>query len=116
MLGGDTFDKGPGDIRISRALCDLKDRHPSRVVLLIGNRDVNKMRLVSELDPTALAAPEEAIEAPYYMRGLGALGLAWAWACLDDFGPSSAAHVRCDQLCADIPPPPLFFLPAVHPL
>lgn len=28
----------------------LKKKYPDRVVLLVGNRDVNKMRLTSELD------------------------------------------------------------------
>lgn len=36
VFGGDCFDKGPGDIRISRALVDLKKRHPDRVFLLLG--------------------------------------------------------------------------------
>ena len=49
VYGGDHCDRGPGDIRISRALVQLKKRHPDRVVLLIGNRDVNKLRFGSEL-------------------------------------------------------------------
>ena len=49
VFGGDLFDKGPGDMRVAKLLCDLKERHPSRVWLLLGNRDINKMRLTSEL-------------------------------------------------------------------
>lgn len=35
-------------------LVRLKKRHPERVVLLVGNRDVNKMRLTSELADSEL--------------------------------------------------------------
>ncbi|GBG26422.1 Serine/threonine-protein phosphatase [Hondaea fermentalgiana] len=59
VYGGDVCDHGPGDIRVSRALVDLKNRYPDRVFILAGNRDINKLRLSSELwrrfdkDPTA---------------------------------------------------------------
>jgi hypothetical protein len=46
--GGDLFDRGPGDIRLSRLLVDFKQRHPSRVFLLMGNRDINKIRFLAE--------------------------------------------------------------------
>lgn len=36
--------------RCYEQLVRLKKKHPDRVVLLVGNRDVNKMRLTSELD------------------------------------------------------------------
>lgn len=32
----------------------LKKKYPDRVVLLVGNRDVNKMRFTSELDDSEL--------------------------------------------------------------
>ena len=51
--GGDTCDKGGvvgGSIRVVRTLVRLKRKYPSRVVLLLGNRDLNKIRLSSELD------------------------------------------------------------------
>ena len=43
------FDKGPGDIRISKLFIDLKKRYWDRCFLMIGNRDANKLRLLSEL-------------------------------------------------------------------
>jgi hypothetical protein len=49
VFGGDLYDKGPGDIRLTTLLCDLKDRYPRRVWLLYGNRDLCKLRLSSEL-------------------------------------------------------------------
>lgn len=48
--GGDTVDKGPGDIRVLRLLMDLKIKYPERVFLIIGNRDSNKVRFMSELE------------------------------------------------------------------
>ena len=49
VFGGDAPDKGPGDIRITRALVLLQRAHPDRVFLLAGNRDVNKLRFAAEL-------------------------------------------------------------------
>jgi len=47
--GGDVVDKGPGDIRTTVALVRLKTLHPGRVFLLLGNRDINKLRFGTEL-------------------------------------------------------------------
>jgi len=49
--GGDAPDKGPDDIRIVKALVQLKRDYPDRVFLICGNRDVNKLRLWPELEP-----------------------------------------------------------------
>lgn len=49
VYGGDAIDKGPGDIRLCRALVSLKRRYPDRVFLLVGNRDLNKLRFTAEL-------------------------------------------------------------------
>lgn len=48
--GGDVVDRGTGDIRITSALVSLKRRYPKRVILLLGNRDANKLRFMSELE------------------------------------------------------------------
>eukprot|EP00750_Incisomonas_marina_P000282 INCI10217.2.p1 GENE.INCI10217.2~~INCI10217.2.p1 ORF type:complete len:758 (-),score=96.23 INCI10217.2:293-2566(-) len=50
VFGGDLFDKGPGDLQLAKWLCDLKERYPHRVFLLLGNRDINKMRFLAELE------------------------------------------------------------------
>jgi hypothetical protein len=49
VYGGDTQDKGIGDIRFTKLLLALKQEHPDRVQLIIGNRDANKLRLAAEL-------------------------------------------------------------------
>jgi hypothetical protein len=50
VFGGDAVDRGPAGRRVLRALVDIKRREPERVVLLSGNRDLNKLRLASELN------------------------------------------------------------------
>ena len=69
VFGGDTQDKGTGDIRFVKAMNALKDRYPNRVFLIIGNRDANKLRLSTELGKEALES--EAVlndkEFPYWV-------------------------------------------------
>src|SRR5262245_40023228 len=49
VFGGDAMDRGPAGRRIMAALVAAKLRSPDRVVLLAGNRDLNKLRLAREL-------------------------------------------------------------------
>ena len=49
VFGGDAVDKGPGDLRFLRSLLSLKARYPERVHFVMGNRDINKIRLLAEL-------------------------------------------------------------------
>jgi len=49
VFGGDAVDRGPDARRVMRVLFDAEARQPDRVVLLAGNRDLNKMRLRAEL-------------------------------------------------------------------
>ncbi len=49
VFGGDAIDRGPAARRIVASLLDAKERQPDQVVLLAGNRDINKMRLPREL-------------------------------------------------------------------
>ncbi|CAE8598522.1 unnamed protein product [Polarella glacialis] len=57
IFGGDAFDKGPGDIRIATALVNFKRRHPERVWMLAGNRDLNKLRFTAELGEEVVDVP-----------------------------------------------------------
>lgn len=66
VFGGDSVDKGPGDIRLTRALVDLKIRYPTRVFLLVGNRDINKIRFVSELSQADMARDVDNIMPPFW--------------------------------------------------
>jgi hypothetical protein len=49
VFGGDLFDHGPGDLRLATALLQFKNTYPNQVTLLLGNRDLNKLRLLNEL-------------------------------------------------------------------
>lgn len=49
VYGGDTIDRGGSSRRLLRTLVNAKDQYGDRVVLLAGNRDVNKLRLPREL-------------------------------------------------------------------
>ena len=62
VFGGDAIDRGPHGRRIVAALLEAKARQPDRVVLLAGNRDINKLRLRRELagHPPRRAPPEMA--------------------------------------------------------
>ena len=52
--------QGSGDLRFLRSLLGLKARFPERVHLVLGNRDINKMRLPAELsDRHWLAAADK---------------------------------------------------------
>lgn len=49
IYGGNVVGQGGGDIRIARGMVKLKQMHPDRVFLLLGDTDVQQMRLASEL-------------------------------------------------------------------
>ncbi len=54
VYGGDTMDRGADQIFILRALFRLKMSDHRRVILIQGNRDINKLRLKQETSPEAL--------------------------------------------------------------
>lgn len=54
VFGGDVCDRGPGDIRVVRELLALKESNLDTVHFIMGNRDVNKLRLAVELDECML--------------------------------------------------------------
>ena len=49
VFGGDAIDRGPAGRRVVAALLAAKRHYDDRVVLLAGNRDINKLRLHREL-------------------------------------------------------------------
>jgi hypothetical protein len=65
VFGGDAVDRGPDGRRVVRTLLEAWRRQPSQVVLLAGNRDINKLRLARELRGHPLArTPLEVREGP----------------------------------------------------
>ena len=69
--GGDVCDKGGaigGTMRVVKSLVKLKKKYPERVTLLLGNRDLNKLRLTSELAPSQLRpGARKTIPGPYWI-------------------------------------------------
>lgn len=57
VYGGDVPDRFFGERALLRELLRLKAEAPERVLLVAGNRDVNKLRLPLELSSQALAMP-----------------------------------------------------------
>jgi len=57
VFGGDTIDRGPWGRRIVRMLLAARRRYGDRVILLAGNRDINKVRLAHELDTPPADCP-----------------------------------------------------------
>ena len=54
VYGGDSCDRGYGDLTILRELIALKNTYPTRVHLLMGNRDINKLRFSVAVLPEVL--------------------------------------------------------------
>lgn len=55
VFGGDVVDRGSGDIRLLQDLLKLKTQYPKRVHFIMGNRDINKLRIPYSLHPGILA-------------------------------------------------------------
>jgi hypothetical protein len=96
-------DKGPGDIRLGRVLVQLKRTYPDRVFLIIGNRDLNKIKLTAEIDPYAQPAarrsshndlPDQGGDCALSAGGCPMCGLRAPLAALTD--PAFAADCRTD--------------------
>ena len=68
VFGGDSQDKGIGDIRFTKLLLELRQKYPGRVQFIIGNRDANKLRLSTELSEKAIRDPQVLIDKsfPYW--------------------------------------------------
>jgi hypothetical protein len=57
VFGGDAPDRYLGSRWVVSELVRLKEETPDRVALIIGNRDINKIRLTSELSLIAITRP-----------------------------------------------------------
>ena len=65
VYGGDVVDRGPGDLRVISDLIGMKRSYPERVHFIMGNRDINKMRIPAELHHSSLQFPPKV----YWIKG-----------------------------------------------
>ena len=68
---GDVIGDGPDNIELATTLLKLKDTYPTRVIIISGNRDVNKFRLSWELQPTAKCMAELTNRVKAFVQGGG---------------------------------------------
>ena len=54
VFGGDLCDRNNGDLRLLMDFLSLKHRYPDRVHFILGNRDINKLRLFFSLQPNSV--------------------------------------------------------------
>jgi hypothetical protein len=92
VFGGDAIDRGPAGRRIVAALRAARRRYGDRVVLLAGNRDLNKLRLHREL------AGHPPPRAPADVRGDRVALLKWIFA--HTMGAREAFAHRAAELAA----------------
>lgn len=73
IYGGDVWDKGGFDLYVIRQLLDLKRRYPNRVQMIMGNRDIVKLRILQEL---GVMNTEKLPEHPglLWLKGTGRVG------------------------------------------
>jgi hypothetical protein len=94
VFGGDAIDRGPHGRRIVRVLLAARRRYGERVVLLAGNRDINKLRLAREL------AGEPPAKTPDDVRA-GPRGALLRWIFEHTMGAKSAFAHRAEELAAE---------------
>ena len=68
VYGGDATDRGGCDLRVLHELNMLKALWPDRVHLVLGNRDINKMRFLHELSTGRVALGVDAHPGAYWLN------------------------------------------------
>jgi hypothetical protein len=99
VFGGDAVDRGPDARRVVATLVEAKRRQPDQVVLLAGNRDINKLRLVRELagePPQRTPAELRSAPRPVLLR----------WIFEHTMGAPRAFALRADELARERGAPP----------
>lgn len=88
VFGGDAIDRGPDAMRIVDVLVEAAERQPDRVVLLAGNRDINKLRLPRELAGHPPSQAPAGLPRPELLR----------WIFANTMGAKDAFEMRAKEL------------------
>jgi hypothetical protein len=91
VFGGDAIDRGPHGRRIVSLLLAARRKYGERVVLLAGNRDINKLRLWRELDGAPPASTPEDVRK-------GSRGTLLRWIFANTMGAKDAFAHRAAEL------------------
>jgi hypothetical protein len=94
VFGGDAIDRGPSGRRLVATLTEAKRAQPDRIVLLAGNRDINKLRLVRELR----GHPPARVPLDVIAKGQGAL---LSFILSETMGAKEALGHRCTELALE---------------
>lgn len=90
VFGGDAVDRGPAGRRVVATLLAAKRRQPEQVVLLAGNRDLNKLRLARELTGAPPSRAPQGLPRPELLR----------WILAKTMGAADAFAMRQQELAA----------------
>lgn len=88
VFGGDAIDRGPHARRFVSLLLAARRRYGDRVILLAGNRDINKVRLVTELGGKPHHRAPATTTRPELLR----------WTLANTMGAAKAFGYRADEL------------------
>ncbi len=99
VFGGDIWDKGGADLYVIRQLLSLHRRYPNRVHFIMGNRDINKLRIADELSSCITESVTENIRLPmhkgvYWLRGTGLRGDPEKYADADGTTETAAERLK----------------------
>lgn len=84
VYGGDVCDKGGSDLYILEQLLNFRELYPDRVFFLLGNRDINKIRITQEIQ-------QKKHDGCWWFKGLNVIG--------DPLhSNSSNKRIPCDQI------------------
>lgn len=99
VFGGDIWDKGGADLYVIRQLLSLHRRYPNRVHFIMGNRDINKLRIADELSSCITESVTENKRLPmhkgvYWLRGTGLRGDPEKYADADGTTETAAERLK----------------------
>lgn len=95
VFGGDVWDKGGADLYVIRQLLSLHRRYPNRVHFLMGNRDINKLRIADELGNCITENKRLPMhKGVYWLRGTGLRGDPEKYADADGASETAAERLK----------------------